>query len=185
MLKVLIGASVVVAVGAFAIYWMTSMPGNPVPTEPAGVLPDEAELADELRSIVEHLAVRIGPRSMQRPEQLERARRYLAARLTEQGYEIRELAYGISGAQAPAVNIEARRSEAKGQLLLVGAHYDSVGDHCPGANDNASGVAALIALAKRLRDISARTPIRFVAFTNEEPPFFQTPLQGSVRYVDA
>ena len=69
-----------------------------------------------------------------------------------------------------------------GEVVVVGAHYDTCGD-LPGADDNASGVAAALALARGLR--SAPPPgrtVRFVLFVNEEPPFFQTGAMGSLVY---
>ena len=67
---------------------------------------------------------------------------------------------------------------------MVGAHYDTVSGS-PGANDNGTGVAALLELARRLAGRPARRTIRFVAFVNEEPPFFQTAEMGSVVYASA
>ncbi|HJT16869.1 MAG TPA: M20/M25/M40 family metallo-hydrolase, partial [Thermoanaerobaculia bacterium] len=76
------------------------------------------------------------------------------------------------------VNIE---SEVRGndEIIVVGAHYDTV-IGSPGADDNATGVAAVIELARRIR--SAKRTIRFVAFANEEPPHFGTPAMGSWQY---
>lgn len=62
------------------------------------------------------------------------------------------------------------------QTLVIGAHYDSAGD-ATGANDNGTGGAAALALARRMASLRGKTGlrIRLVFFTNEEPPFFQTP----------
>ena len=60
-------------------------------------------------------------------------------------------------------------------------HYDSyLGT--PGANDNGSGTAALLALARRFAGSKPERTLRFVAFTNEEPPYFQRPTMGSWVY---
>ena len=64
---------------------------------------------------------------------------------------------------------------------MIGAHYDSVGDS-PGANDNASGVAVMLELARRHARSAAPLTVRFVAFVNEEPPHFMTAAMGSYRY---
>jgi len=83
-------------------------------------------------------------------------------------------------------NIEAvvAGSAAPGEIVVVGAHYDSVRG-CPGANDNGTGVAAVLELASRFAGSSRRRTIRFVAFVNEEPPWFQTPAMGSAVYANA
>jgi Zn-dependent M28 family amino/carboxypeptidase len=83
-----------------------------------------------------------------------------------------------------AANIDTERSGSTDEILVIGAHYDSVSG-CPGANDNASGVAALIELARIVRPDTGRRTIRFVAFANEEPPFFMTDAMGSVVYARA
>src|SRR5262249_42668225 len=68
------------------------------------------------------------------------------------------------------------------EIVIVGAHYDSVYD-CPAANDNGSGVAAILEIARQLRKDKLERTVRFVAFTNEEPPFFRGYDMGS--YVHA
>ena len=83
-------------------------------------------------------------------------------------------------------NLEVSRPGASraGEILLLGAHYDSVRD-CPGANDNGSGVAALLEIARRFAALTPALTVRFVAFVNEEPPFFMTRRQGSAVYAKA
>jgi len=78
------------------------------------------------------------------------------------------------------VNIEAEVT-GNDEIIVVGAHYDSV-IGSPGADDNASGVAAVIELAGAFAGKSPKRTIRFVAFANEEPPHFATPQMGSFRY---
>ncbi len=67
---------------------------------------------------------------------------------------------------------------------MIGAHYDTVSG-CPGANDNGTGVAAVLELAQRFSRRPQPRTIRFVAFVNEEPPFFKTAHMGSVVYANA
>jgi Zn-dependent M28 family amino/carboxypeptidase len=83
-------------------------------------------------------------------------------------------------------NIEGTLDGASRQdeILVIGAHYDTV-DGCPGANDNGTGVAALLELARRFAGRPQPRTIRFVAFVNEEPPFFQTAQMGSLVYAQA
>lgn len=74
-----------------------------------------------------------------------------------------------------------RGSSQPERILLVGAHYDSVSGS-PGADDNASGVAALLELSRLFAAVTPRVTMRFVAFANEEPPFFLSRHQGSFVY---
>jgi len=83
-------------------------------------------------------------------------------------------------------NLEVSRTGAgrADEIILLGAHYDSV-RACPGANDNGSGVAALLEIARCFAALTPALTIRFVAFVNEEPPFFMTRRQGSAVYAKA
>ena len=64
--------------------------------------------------------------------------------------------------------------------ILVGAHYDTAEN--PGADDNASGVAMALELARALRDFPNRLTVRFVFFANEESPFNEGGAMGSEVY---
>ena len=64
---------------------------------------------------------------------------------------------------------------------MVGAHYDTVRT-TPGADDNASGVAGLLRLAKLFSGRPRDRTVRFVAFALEEPPTYRTKNMGSYHY---
>jgi len=90
----------------------------------------------------------------------------------------------------PCHNIEAEIPGNRPEIIVIGAHYDSVFGS-PGANDNGSGAAAVLALAQRFaaREKGQRPPqrtpnktLRFVAFVNEEPPYFLSGEMGSLVY---
>jgi len=137
-----------------------------------------------LRAHVEMLAGTIGERNLWRYDALTRAADYISNELGARGYTAQRQQFEVK--QIPVSNVEATLAGTTrpGEILVAGAHYDSVAG-CPGANDNATGVAAVLELADRFsRKPQART-IRFVAFVNEEPPFFQTPLMGSVVHANA
>jgi Zn-dependent M28 family amino/carboxypeptidase len=162
---------------------MIWMPGRSyegdLPQVPAG----EALLRDRLRHHVHALAQDIGERNWRAYGNLERARSYIDAQLRSVGYEVEHQRFEFAG--RPFFNVEAvrRGSGESARSVVVGAHYDSV-EGSPGANDNATGVAALLELARELRDRDLPLTIRFVAFANEEPPFFNTlEGMGSVEYV--
>jgi Zn-dependent M28 family amino/carboxypeptidase len=140
--------------------------------------------ASRLRAHVEMLAGTIGERHVWRCEALDRAARYIAAELASGGYPPRLQTFDV--ARIPVSNIEATLTgvERPAEIVVVGAHYDSVAG-CPGANDNGTGVAAMLELAQRFSRRRQPRTVRFVAFVNEEPPFFRTPDMGSVVYANA
>ncbi len=147
--------------------------------EPVAGAPTVA--AERLRAHVEYLATRIGERNLYRPGTLEAAADYIEAQWRAEGYAVRRQVYEVSG--VASANLEASLAgEARpDEVLVVGAHYDTV-PGSPGANDNASGVAALLEIARALRTLRPSLTLRFVAFVNEEPPFFMSGRQGSRVY---
>lgn len=161
---------------------MIRMPGEshrgPLPAADEPLL----SLAAELKRDVAHLATRIGERNLsRRPQELTQAADWIAAELAKAGLNVRRGRYEVSGVPWFNVEGEAPGAARAGEIVIVGAHYDSaIGT--PGANDNASGVAAVLALARRLAGKKADRTLRFVAFVNEEPPYFQTPRMGSRVY---
>ena len=145
-------------------------------------IPDAA--TSRLRAHVDMLAGTIGERNLWRCDALDRAARYISAQLAASGYAPQRQTFDV--AKIPVSNIEAtlEGTGRAAEIVVAGAHYDTVSG-CPGANDNATGVAALLELAQRFaRRPQART-IRLVAFVNEEAPFFKTGHMGSVVYANA
>lgn len=140
--------------------------------------------APRLRAHVDTLAGTIGERHIWRYSSLLQAADYIATELRTSGYEPARQSYEI--ARLPVSNIEAslRGTSRAAEIVVLGAHYDTVAG-CPGANDNGTGVAALLELARRFASRAHARTIRFVAFVNEEPPFFRTPRMGSVVYANA
>jgi Zn-dependent M28 family amino/carboxypeptidase len=121
----------------------------------------------------------IGERNLDRPEALEHAARYVERTLREAGYGPVPQPYQVAGQTVR--NIEAVLPGETPESVLVGAHYDTAWG-TPGANDNATGVAALLEIARNLAGRRFPRTVRFVAFVNEEPPYFQTPAMGSRVY---
>jgi Zn-dependent M28 family amino/carboxypeptidase len=140
--------------------------------------------APRLRAHVEMLAGTIGERNLWHREALDRAADYIAAQLVESGYAPEAHPFDVSGTRVNNLDAVLRGTSRRDEIVVVGAHYDSVSG-CPGANDNATGVAAVLELAHRLARTPASRTIRFAAFVNEEPPFFQTANMGSVVYANA
>lgn len=163
-------------------WWvMVRMPGKSA----AGGLPtlsaEEMALRNELRADVEKLAGEIGERNVEHYDRLVAAADFIAGSFQRAGLEPRRDGYELAGRLCE--NIEVEIPGAAPGIFVVGAHYDSVFGS-PGANDNGSGVAAVLALARRFANArpEGRQTLRFVAFTNEEPFFFQTKQMGSAVY---
>jgi Zn-dependent M28 family amino/carboxypeptidase len=162
---------------------MFRMPGRshegPLPPLTAA----EAALRDRLRGHVEQLAGKIGERNLLRPAALEAAARYVEEALAAAGLDPRTEPFTVS--REPVRNVVATTGGAgTGEIVVVGAHYDTV-PGCPGADDNATGVAALIEIARACAGRTLPRTVRFVGFVNEEPPFFQTAAMGSLRHARA
>ena len=141
--------------------------------------PVEIRLRNELRADVHTLAVEIGERNMARYPQLNAAADFIENSFSRAGLQPRRDTYELHGRACHNIEVEIRG--ASPEIVLIGAHYDSVFGS-PGANDNGSGVAAMLALARRFAQKSAQHTLRFVAFVNEEPPYFLTDEMGSFVY---
>jgi len=148
--------------------------------------------AARLRAHVVMLSVTIGARDAYSRKGRERARDYVAAQLKASGYAPTLLPYesrlmiGVPNGSR-FHNVEAllpvRSPEPRG-AWVIGAHYDSA-PGTPGADDNASGVAVLLEVARILREKKPGREVRFVAFGTEEPPSFGTRNMGSWQYARA
>lgn len=153
--------------------------------QPAAGLPvadsGQQEQATRLEAHVQMLAGRIGERNMWHPERLEQAARYIEAQLTAAGWAVESQAYTLKGHRVRNIVSQINGHERPEEIVVIGAHYDSVFGS-PGANDNATGVAALLELARLLSGERPRRTLRLVAFVNEEPPFFKTSAMGSRIY---
>lgn len=147
-------------------------------------MPLDQPLLDRIRTHVERLAGDIGERNVFVPEALERAAQYIEEEWTRFGYAVDRLDYDVSGLRCANLAVSRNGGGRTSEILLLGAHYDSVVGS-PGANDNASGVAALLEVSRLFQAIDSALTVRFVAFVNEEPPFFMTGRQGSMVYAKA
>lgn len=144
----------------------------------------QAALARELRFHVEELAGNIGERNVSCPHAYLAAERYLTTALTGMGYTVRRQPYFAGGVECANLDVERPGADRRAEIIVIGAHYDSVSG-CPGANDNGTGVAATLALARRLAGSAPSRTLRFAFFANEEPPYFWTDQMGSLVYANA
>lgn len=147
-------------------------------------IPTPESVAELLQQHVYRLADDIGVRNVFHPQALHAAERYIKETWQAMGYEVRAQEYTVGGVRSANLEISIPGSRYEKEILLVGAHYDSVEDS-PGANDNASAVASMLELSRLFLTTSLPRSLRFVAFVNEEMPFFTTRHQGSMRYARA
>jgi hypothetical protein len=150
----------------------------------ARIYSDHPDAMTRLGAHVEMLAGTIGERHMWRPTALYEAADYIRQTFAASGYTPHAQGYDLHGIRVENLEAVLLGSTQSGQVLVVGAHYDSV-PGCPGANDNGTGVAAVLELARRFAGQPRPRSIRFVAFVNEEPPWFLTPSMGSAVYATA
>ena len=164
----------------FAVWFVTATPGprhrGPLPPLDA----DGRRLAQSLKAHV--LAVASEEHNIAHPEALERSARYIEATLSGLGYAVSRQEFETEGVKVRNLEV-ALRGEAAGasKLYVIGAHYDSVRG-AVGANDNGSGVAAVLELARLLKGFrpARGAELRLVLYVNEEKPYSRTEHMGSV-----
>lgn len=173
----------ILAIFAVGGAWMIMLPGSSHkgPLPPMTATEAEAEL--RLREHVTTLAGTIGERNTRRHHALQQAADYISGRFVSCGFRVRGQAYTADGMEVKNIVAEIAGTVRPAEIVIIGAHYDSP-PGSPGADDNASGVAALLELVRRFSSEKPARTLRFVAFTNEEPPYFQTGLMGSRVYAD-
>lgn len=167
--------------GVFGLLYAVRMPGK----SHRGSLPElttmEIEIQEHLKKHVEYLSVTIGERHIKLYKNLLAAQKYIENVLQELGYEVTRHIYQIQEKEFCNIEIKIEGTEFQDEIIVIGAHYDSV-QGTPGADDNASGVAALLELAKLLKEQKLKRSIYLVAFPNEEFPFFWRHDMGSYQY---
>ncbi|MCK5188805.1 MAG: M28 family peptidase, partial [Methylococcales bacterium] len=137
-----------------------------------------------LKTHVNKLAGEIGEHNIFHPDALAAAAQYITCQWQAQGYEVTSQTYLVKGLECSNLEITRAGKNYDNEIILVGAHYDSVFGS-PGANDNGSGIAALLELSGMFKELQPKVTLRFVAFVNEEPPFFYWNKMGSMIYAKA
>lgn len=155
-------------------------------TTTSGTQPDDGDVAQNLQDHVRKLSDELGNRSMDDYANLESAAAYIKAELNASGYaaSFENFTFMYDGEELSAKNVVAEISTGSSDaVIIVGAHYDTADN--PGANDDASGVAVLIELAAAMASEHPSKTVRFVAFANEEDPYFGTDGMGSQVHATA
>lgn len=169
--------SLIVILSAMAL--MLNMPGRSFSGSPPALSKNELVLRDNLRRHLTVLAADIGERNNLKYENLCRAAAYIEDQFKESGYEPRLDSFEVQGKKY--TNVEATIKGASRRIIVIGAHYDTVAG-CPGADDNGTGIVSVLELARLLKGVKTQCTLRFVAFPNEEYPFFWSKAMGSYVY---
>ena len=143
--------------------------------------PAEIALRDAVRKHVQAIAGDIGGRDAVEYSNLCRAAEYIETQLRSFGYVPVRQTYDVADQIFYNIEAEHKGTDHPERIIVVGAHYDTAAS-LPGANDNASGVAATLELARTFASHPQPSTIRWLFFSNEEPPYFQTPAMGSYVY---
>ena len=170
---------VAIVAAALLLYRAFRMPGRSY----LGAAPPPArDLVGELRHDVYALAGTIGERNLvTTPEAFAEAAVFIEDALRKAGYAPQRQTFEADDVPCANIEVEIRGAVNPNDIVIIGAHYDTVAGS-PGADDNATGVAALLAIARRFASEQPARTVRFVAFANEEPPFFTTDRMGSWVY---
>jgi len=175
---------VLAALSAATAWYMLGLPGKsfagPIPPP----TPAEQDLAQRLKRHVTAIASR--PHNVSHYAELQRAAAYIENQLRALGYAPHAQVFDTDGRSVRNIEVvlEPQGAGPKTESIVVGAHYDSAGI-APGANDNGTGVAAVLELARLLKDMTPKSKrLRLVLFVNEEPPYDRTPHMGSWRYAE-
>lgn len=160
---------------------MTNMPDSSY-SNPFKILSeDEQLLCERLKKHILILTEKIGERNIWHFNELEVSADYIEKFLSDMGYEVKKQYYKVRDKTVRNIEAEIVGTSQPGEIVVVGAHYDSVLGS-KGANDNASGVAAVLEIARFLVRKKLSRTVRLVMFVNEEPPFFKTDDMGSRVY---
>ena len=154
-------------------------------TQPTFATTDPVEAMaspDRLKEHVRTLSTEHVPRDYAHPEGLDATAAYIRGELAEVGGRLDEQVFTIEGKQYR--NVIARFGPETDERIVVGAHYDTCRP-LPGADDNASGVAGMLELARALADEDLPMMVEVVAYTLEEPPFFRTEHMGSAHHASS
>ncbi len=177
----LLAALAIFTTPVLILLWMTAVPGHSYAGPPPPMTATEHALVTRLRTHV--VAIASEPHNIGHPDALERSATYIERQLAGMGYIVHRQWFEADGHRVRNIEVTIDPGIPDSRTLVVGAHYDSAYD-APGANDNGSGVAALLELAGSMAGQNGRARMRFrlVFFVNEEPPYFQTHKMGSYVY---
>jgi hypothetical protein len=159
----------------------TSMPGKSYNGPFVELTRSEKILRERLEKTVNDLSISIGERSIVKYPGMQKSMAYIVESLTKDKYEVEKQWMVIDDQPMANIIAEKKGSTDTDKIVVIGAHYDTVSGS-PGADDNATGVAAMLELARIFSEIDTPCTIRFIAFANEECPGMDQKSMGSYAY---
>lgn len=178
--RIVFYGSLLLAIASFAFY-CCAMPGRSFRGSPPPLDIREARYEALVRAHVVALAETIGERNTMRPRRLHQAADYIESSLRDAGFSPHRHSYTVNDVTCDTLDADLVGTTAPREIVLVGAHYDSA-NLAPGADDNGSGSAGVLALARSLAARPMKRTVRFALFPNEEPPYFARESMGSLVY---
>ncbi len=161
---------------------ITLMPGKSYSGKLTPLSKNDMSLYEELKRHVIFISDSIGIRNIGNYQNLLKTEEYIKNELAKTGIQVSSHSFTVHGKKVS--NLEIIIPGQSDENLIIGAHYDSYGQSLA-ANDNATGMSALIEISKMLCNKKFKKTLRFIAFVNEEPPYFKTDNMGSFVYAKA
>lgn len=162
------------------VFWR---PGVSAASGSSPLTKHELTIEIDLKRYINKLSGGIGERNYAKYAKLQEAANWLCAELKKTTLEVKEQEYTVDRWKFRNVEAEVLGATRPDEIIVVGAHYDTAVSS-PGADDNGTGVATVLELAKLFAKKKPDRTIRFVLFSTEEPPFFSSKEMGSFFYVD-
>jgi Zn-dependent M28 family amino/carboxypeptidase len=157
-----------------------------VVARPSIVIEDKAQqnplLESELKQHVMFLSETIAPRDSEHPDNLQKAADYISTELRPYAIDVKPQVYTVG--RAAYQNVIAAFGPDTKEVIVIGAHYDAYSS-LPGADDNASGIAGLLALGKLMSKAALAKRVYLVAYTLEEPPYYASEFMGSFVHAES
>lgn len=185
LLKIFVLGTIMTAITCITIagivFMSIDMPGSSFDGPLPPIAEMEKQVSKNLKRHITALATDIGERNYLKPDKLKVAAQYLVDDLTKDGFRPERFAFKLQNQNFDDVIVELPGIEKPKEIIVVGAHYDSAYTS-PGANDDGTGVAAAMELARMFRSIDHRRTIRFVLFATHEHVFHLLNGVGSYEY---
>ena len=175
---IILGIFLFILLGVWRMF--IAMPGKSYRGELPSLTAYERQLTVDLKKDLEQFGT-IGEHNYVFKDNLQAAEKFLISALESSGYEVNLYGYDAEEQHFNNIEIEIPGTNKTDEIVVIGAHYDSVVGS-PGANDNGSGTVAILALARAFSGRQFSRTLRLVEFVNEEPPFFWTEAMGSLVY---